>query len=117
MQNKNSVKHKKQTNILISKRVMIIFVLITFLCLPYATETKSVKRLSPNVRIYAYANKKRISLRKYGNAYLCRKMVKVALGALGGFDRLRVFTCRNTPDMVFNANAEKEKKNKVHAVK
>ena len=37
-------------------------------------------------------------------------MVKAALGALGGFYRLRVFTCRNTPDMFFNANAEKEKK-------
>ena len=80
--------------------------------MPYATETKSVKRLSPNVRIYAYANKKRISLRKYGNAYLRRVMVKAALGALGGFYRLGVFTCRNTPDMFFNANAEKEKKAK-----
>ena len=43
-------------------------------------------------------------------------MVKAALDALGGFYRLRVFTCRNTPDMFFNANAEK-KKSKVRAVK
>ena len=89
---------------------MIIFRINYFFMLAVRYGKKSVKRLSPNVRIYAYANKKCISLRKYGNAYLCRVMIKAALGALGGFDRLRVFTCRNTPDMVFNANAEKEKK-------
>ena len=52
--------------------------------------------------------------RIYGDAFFYRRMReygRLVKSASGAFDRLRVYTCRNTPDiMVFNANAEKEKK-------
>ena len=41
--------------------------------------------------------------------YNCRAQRKKKT-AFGNFDRSRVFICRNTPDMFFNANAEKKAK-------
>ena len=38
-----------------------------------------------------------------------RKYGRLVKAALGDFYQSRVFTCRNTPVMFFNANAEKER--------